>query len=250
MLVRSDHWLEEAASGLPPLARVPSVRTSALQAPDPLGIIWHWTGGVCRGSGAARALAEEIRGYDRTRDRPASWHVLVAKDGTIYQSVPFNLGSWHCGRPGRVGGKPVKVGGAWDATAWPGGKLFANVNAATVGVELLNSGRLEKVGSSYYCWPYWLNPNDAADLRQPDSKLEVDPSRAVALGSLWYDEYPPAQEQAAQRVLTALVLKYKWGRAASQYGHLHFDPARKEDPGPLWLDVVLPRILDGVFGAE
>lgn len=243
-----DGWLEPAASGLPEVIKVPSVRTSSLAADlkVPLGIVWHWTGGVCRGVGASKWLADSIRTFDRTKDRPASWHVLVAKDGRIFQSVPANMGAWHVGRPGRIGGLPVKPGAQWDATAWPG-RLFANVNAATLGVELENSGRLEKVGDKFFCWPFWLDPDNRDS--GPDPKLEIEPARAVLHGAQWFDAYPEAQEMAATRLLQAAVLAFRWSRDVAQYGHVMFDPARKEDPGPVWQEIVLPRILDRVFGA-
>lgn len=222
MRVGPDGWLEVTASGLPPVVRIPSPRTVLLDAglTGPRGIVWHWTAGTHTSPQFARALAEEIRTWDKTKDRPASWHVLIGKDGAVYQSVPFNVGSWHVGRPGRIGGQ-----------------LFANINRATVGVELLNAGRLEKVGEKFYA---------AGSDHVPAH--EVDAGRALAVGDQWFDSFPAEQEQAAGRVLTALMLKYKWNRDVCVYGHRDFDPGRKEDPGPLWQDSVLPRVLDRLFG--
>jgi len=221
-----------------------------LETPMPLGLVWHWTAGKCVAPGYATALAEEIRTYDKTRDRPVSWHVLIAKDGRMFQSVPFNQGSWHVGRPGRIGGAPQKTNGFWNAATFPEGKLFGNINRATIGVELENAGRLEVVDGKFYCWPYWTNPTAPAGARTPDPTLELPESRAQMMAGTWYDTFPAPQEQAAQRLVQALAIKYKWSRSVTQYGHLMFDPGRKEDPGPLWLELALPRILDGVFGKE
>lgn len=223
MKVGSDGWLEVTASGLPPFVKVPSPRTTLLDsaaAGEPRGVIWHWTAGVKTSATFARALAEEIRTWNKDKDRPASWHVLIGKDGAVYQSVPFTTGSWHVGRPGRIAGH-----------------LYANVNRATVGIELLNAGRLEKVGEKFYP----VGGDHSSD-------HEVAADRAVAVGEQWFDGFPSAQEQAAGRVLQALVLKFKWARDVCAYGHSTFDPGRKEDPGPLWLNVVLPRVLDQLFG--
>jgi N-acetyl-anhydromuramyl-L-alanine amidase AmpD len=247
MKVDDTGWLEANASGLPPIVRVPSVRTSPLLDKFPHGIVWHWTGGHSRSTTYAKALADEIRTFNRQSDRAASWHVAIAKDGTLIQSVPFNLGSWHVGRPGRIGAKPVRSeGGGWDPTSWVGGKLVANVNSVTIGVELVNAGRLEKVGDKFYCWPFWLHTDNHG--AGPDPKYEIDSARAVQTGAQWHDDYPQLQREAAQRLLTALVIKYKWTREVCGYGHVMFDPSRKEDPGPLWLDTYLPALLDGVFG--
>lgn len=227
MRVRNDYWLEAE----PPeeVRRIPSIRTSALDGGVPLGLVWHWTGGPAKNPLYPINLANDIRAYDRTKDRAASWNLLVAKDGRLIQSIPFNMGSWHVGRPGRIQGK-----------------LFGNINRGTIGVELENSGRLEKVGDKYYCWPFWkdpLEPNLVADPR-----WEVAAIRARQVGEQYFDEFPAAQEAAALQLVTALVKRFKWPRGAFEYGHSTFDYPRKEDPGPVWMSEVLPRILDAVFG--
>jgi N-acetyl-anhydromuramyl-L-alanine amidase AmpD len=249
MQVDKTGWLEVQEEGFAPIVRVPSVRTAVLATAVPQGIVWHWTGGHSRNTIYAKALADEIRTFNRGTDRPASWHALIAKDGTIIQSVPFLLGSWHVGRPGRIGAKPEKTPeGTWDASAWdPSAKLVANINTVTIGIELVNAGRLERVGTKFYCWPFWLHP-DTPDAG-PDPRYEIEAERAVAVGGKWFDDYPTAQREAAKRLLQALALKFKWSRDVSGYGHVHFDPTRKEDPGPLWLDNYLPAVLDGVYGA-
>ena len=244
MRVDEAGWLEINASGLPPVVKIPSVRSTLLEEKRPLGMVWHWTGGHSRNSIYARALAEEIRTYNAQKDRAASWHVLIAKDGTIFQSLPLNVGSWHCGRPGRIGGKPTMTDGKWDASAWTG-KLYANINRVTLGVELCNAGQLKKVDGKFYCWPFWPDDHSSG----PDPELEIEAERAVMVNGQWYDDFPQAQCSAAQRVLTAAVIAFKWTREVSQYGHIHFDPSRKEDPGPVWLDSRLPTMLDSVFGA-
>jgi len=249
MHIGTDGWAVEDAQGLPPLLKIPSVRTTKLAADiaGPLGIVWHWTAGPCRNPETGVLLANEIRSYNPQRDRAASWHFLVAKDGRIIQSVPTTMGSWHVGRPGRLGGKPTMTSGKWDASAWPG-RLFANVNSASVGVELENAGRLEQVNGKFYCWPFWLDPDRPES--GPDPKLEIPATRAVQHEAQWFDGFPVEQEMAASRLLQALSLRHKWTRDVAQYGHVMFDPSRKEDPGPVWLEVVLPRILDRCYGAD
>lgn len=251
MKITPEGWLEAVEEGLPAVTRAPSVRTTGLDSPKPLGIVWHWTGGPALGPAYAAALADEIRTFDPTKDRSASWHVLVAKNGRIIQSVPFTKGSWHVGRPGRIGAKPVKVNGAWDATAWPGtgGKLFGNINRCTVGVELENSGRLVKVGNQFACWPFYVDPHT------PESGLDhhyVIPSERAAgpVDGVFYDSFPPAQIAAATRLLQVLAATYGWTRDVSAYSHFQFDPTRREDAGPVWMEQVLPGMLDSVYGKE
>lgn len=220
MPVTKDGWLELAASGLPPVIRIPSARSNGLDVPKPLGVVWHWTGGVGHTPKFATNLAESIRTYNRVKDRPASWHFLVARDGRILQSVPVTMGAWHVGRPGRIGGK-----------------MFGNINRATVGIELENAGLVKDMGGAHFeAWPF----DGTAKL--PDTRL-----LAEAAGAL-YDDFPEEQVAAAQRLLTELVLWAKWDRSVCSYGHRDFDPERKIDPGPVWAEKHLPRILDGVFG--
>lgn len=95
---------------------VPSVRHSPLTSKAPIAIVWHYT---ATDIGTAANLAKRIRKAPGKKDRKASWTVLVGVDGTIYQSVPFLRGSWHCAK-GTIGGH--------------------RVNACSVGVELEGHG--------------------------------------------------------------------------------------------------------------
>lgn len=45
MKIDDAGWLEVIAEGLPPVVRVPSVRSGLLTDKVPLGMVWHWTGG-------------------------------------------------------------------------------------------------------------------------------------------------------------------------------------------------------------
>jgi hypothetical protein len=131
MKVDDQGWLV-GADGEPVGKRYPTVRTYELATPAPLGIVWHYTDGV-GGPGYAEGLARHIQTFRRGVDRPASWHLVIAKDGAIYQSAPFTVGTWHVGKPGIIAGR-----------------RFANINHVTVGCELENAGRLLRLGSSAF----------------------------------------------------------------------------------------------------
>lgn len=230
MRIDEEGWLV-AQDGDPAVVRYPTVRRGPLAVPAPLGIVWHWTGGR-GGRGFGEMLARRAQTYRRGIDRAASWHVLIAKDGAIYQSAPFWVGTWHVGRPGVLAGR-----------------RFANINRATVGCELENAGRLRNLGDRFYCWPFWSNPGAPAHERRPDPRCAVDASRAMAVpGEGTFDDFPPAQVASAARMLAALVARFGWSRQASAYGHDDFDGLRKEDPGPLWKRQRLPGVLDEIFG--
>ena len=231
MIVDDKGWLI-SASGDPVGKQFPTVRTYELVTPMPLGIVWHYTDGA-GGSGYAEGLARRIQTFRRDVDRPASWHILIARDGAIYQSAPFTVGTWHVGKPGGIAGR-----------------RFANINHVTVGCELENAGRLLRLGSAAYCWPYYRNPSAPPYERRPDPACVVSLDRAVATSAGLFDAYTPAQEASAAVVLRALIARYGWSRAVCAYGHVDFDAANREDPGPVWSQTVLPRVLDRVFGAS
>lgn len=221
-------WLEAGPGE--EVSRVPTVRTGASAPGAPLALVWHWTAGL-GGPEYGRRLAESIREYRRRVDRPASWHLLVDRAGRVFQSAPFSAATWHVGRPGTVAGK-----------------RFANINRATVGVELENAGRLLAHEGRFYAWPYYSNPGAARAKRLVDPRLEVPRIRVAAHGDSWYEGFTAAQELAAAAVVRALAERYDWPRERFTLGHRDFDSPRKEDPGPLWADVVLPRVLLAALG--
>jgi N-acetyl-anhydromuramyl-L-alanine amidase AmpD len=232
MRIDNEGWLVPE-SGDAAVKRYPTVRTSPLEVPEPLGIIWHYTGDI--GSpGHAESLAKRVQTYDKKRDRAASWTVLIGRDGTLFQSASVLVGTWHVGKPGVIAGRS-----------------FANVNRATVGCELENAGRLRNIDGAWYTWPYFLNSKAPEPERKPDPKKAIDGSRAMrAPGEGFFDAFTPTQETSATKLVEALVARFGWPRDVCGYGHADFDSPRKEDPGPLWTKVVLPRVLDAVFGSD
>lgn len=229
MRIDENGWLIAEAGDMT-VKHYPTARTYPLSVPKPLGIVWHWTAGR-GGPGFAESLARRAQPYRKGVDRPASWHVLVAKDGTIYQSAPFTVGTWHVGRPGTISGK-----------------RFENINRATVGCELENAGRLRMIDGQCYCWPYWLNPGAPKHELRSDPACRIDKARAViASAEGLFDEFPREQEASALKLLVALAGLCGWARDSCSFGHVDFDWPRKEDPGPLWKQVHLKRILDTAF---
>jgi hypothetical protein len=222
-------WLQPASS----VVHAPTVRTCALVVERPLAIVWHGTGGTCR-NGMAERMVRRIQTYRRGLDRSASWHFLVGVDGSIFQSAPLTVGTWHVGRPALIGGRP-----------------FRNVNAATVGIELENPGRLLEMHGRFYCWPFFSNPTAPRSERRPDPRCEVPSALALAVsGGAWWSTFPKVQESAATRLMDAIAGALERPRAACAYTHRQLDPARKEDPGRLFEETVLPRMLDLVFGPD
>jgi N-acetyl-anhydromuramyl-L-alanine amidase AmpD len=213
----------------PGVVRVPSVRHYALTsrdshgAPAPLGITWHWTGGVCK-PGHAASLAKRIATL-KTGDREASWHVVISKQGDIYQSVSFEQGSWHCA-----------VGAVPDPHR--SGRTH-RINRSLVGIELENAGRLKLLGGEWRCHPYWKVDKAGQyilknGLKVFDPALVVAPERAkIVEGKGVFDVFPEPQIVAALRLLEALMRTYSLDPVHCRYLHGDFEP-RKEDAGPRW----------------
>lgn len=118
----------------------------------------------------------------------------------------------------------------------------------TVGIELENAGRLKRLGALAYCWPYVVNPTARPTERRLDPACALPLERAVATPLGLFDAFTAAQEDSAGLVVQALVARYGWTREVCAYGHAEFDPAHREDPGPIWQQTVLPRVLDRIFG--
>lgn len=231
MLVGPDGWLERA-DGDPQVFRRPTCRTYRLEVPKPVGIVWHWTagkGGPKFADNVATGIMELKAG-----DVPASWHVLIARDGSLYQSAPLTLGTWHCGKPGDIAGR-----------------RYNNINRATIGCELENAGKLERVDDRWFCWPVWKNPAAPRAEREVEPRWEMPTDRVVELGSDGaYDSFTPEQVSGAAAMLTALVKAFGWSREVCVLGHYQFDSPRKIDPGPVWMQRHLPYVLDLAFGAD
>lgn len=209
----------------------PSVRSYRLSTPAPLGLVWHYTATI-GAAGTAERLSARIQRYRRGIDRAASWHLLIARDGSVFQSAPFSVGTWHVGRPGDIAGRH-----------------FDNINRATIGCELENAGRLARIDGRFYCWPYWTNPSAPTHERRADPRCLVPAERAAAaLGQGTFESFTAEQERAATALVAALAGQFGWKRDVLAYGHCNFDSPRKEDPGPLWQRFVLPRVLNNTFG--
>lgn len=215
----------------PRVFHAPTVRTTPLETRAPLAIVWHTTGSTC-GRNFAEGLVRRLRTYRRGVDRPASFHLLIARNGTVFQCAPTSVGTWHVGRPGEVSGR-----------------TFPNINRATLGIELENAGPLRAIRDGFYTWPFFLEPHAPEKERRPDPRYQVARPRASLFSDgRFYDLFPPAQVASAGEVLRACRERYRFSRQASAYAHSDFAAPTKTDPGPLWMRGILPRLLDQVFG--
>ena len=204
-------------------------------APSPRAPVFHTTD-----TATPAALAAKHWTGDPLPGLAASAHVIVGRDGVIYQSVPLNRIAWHARGKGIVAGREVP-----------------SVNSCTIGIELENIGGLRRIPDAqqrpaFYGWPYWRrdasgNPRQSLG---PDPLLRLDDARgaqARLVGGQWCDGFTVEQIGAATALLLSLARMFGWRREWCGKGHVDYEPARKSDPWPAFIVNYLPQILDLAF---
>lgn len=123
-----------------------------------------------------------------------SAHVLIDRDGSFVQLVPFNRAAWHAGP------------GAWEGQT--------GLNNKSIGIELINAGKLTKSDDGKF--------KAAGGTVIPDSEV------MIVNGHPWH-RYTAEQFAATVAIGKALVKTYK---IAAIVGHCDVARGRKVDPGP------------------
>ena len=157
---------------------------------QPKYLVMHFTAGKS---------AQESVDWLASKQAKASAHLVIGRDGSVTQLVPFDRIAWHAG-----------------ASSWEG---LQGMNGYSLGIELDNAGRLTRHGDKWRAW-FGVDYNDA-EVVQAIHKHETE-----LCG--WHD-YPSAQIDAALRVAGLLMAKYS---LCDVVGHEDIAPHRKCDPGP------------------
>ncbi len=141
----------------------------------------------------------------------ASAHILVDRDGSITQLIPFNVIAWHAGR-----------------SAYKGRSGF---NKYSIGIEIVNSGPVKKSGNVYRSWfGSAYNPSDV-----------IEAVHRNQTRSKYWHIYTEEQIQAVTDLCRVLIEEYK---IENIYGHEEIAPKRKTDPGPAFpLDRMREQLL-------
>ncbi|MBT9590768.1 MAG: N-acetylmuramoyl-L-alanine amidase [Thiobacillus sp.] len=160
----------------------------------PRFLILHYTAS----SSAASTVA-----WFQDRASRVSAHLVIARDGTPTQLVPFNREAWHAGRS------------SWGS--------LSGLNRTSIGIELDNAGCLVRSGGK------WVSPLTRRSY--PDSEVTVathknDPPGTAPSG--WH-AYTSAQIESTLECGLALSRQYP---LADILGHDDIAPGRKRDPGP------------------
>ena len=196
---------------------LPTKHHYSLYSDKPLGVCWHYSNPVWSSLTTSKEVCELL-----LRDKAnASWHGMLSKEGYFYQCVSFNRGSWHVGKPGVIKGKSVD-----------------NVNRYLIGIELENEGRLKKIDGEFYSWPWKKDP------------LLKSKGVLIAKGEFkncYFAPFTESQVSVAKDLIIALKTEYNFTKEDFLYDHHQFDPSRKDDIGPIWMDQILPQLLKEVY---
>ena len=141
----------------------------------------------------------------------ASAHLIIDRDGSVTQLIPFNLIAWHAGKSSygnRVG-----------------------LNKYSIGIEIVNSGPLTKSGNVYRSWfGSAFNPSDVIEATH---RNETKPR--------YWHTYTEEQILAVQEICRMLIDLYE---VKFLLGHEEIAPMRKFDPGPAFpLDRLRSKLL-------
>lgn len=141
----------------------------------------------------------------------ASAHVIIDRDGSITQLIPFNIIAWHAGK-----------------SYYKGRSGF---NKYSIGIEMVNAGFLTKSGNLYRSWyGETFNPSEVIEAVH----------RNQTKPKFWH-VYTPEQIDTAYELDELLVETYG---IKMILGHEEIAPKRKQDPGPAFpLDKLRERIL-------
>jgi N-acetylmuramoyl-L-alanine amidase len=153
-------------------------------------LVLHYTAG--------RSVQESISWLASEKAR-ASAHVVIGRDGSVTQLVPFDRIAWHAG-----------------VSSWEG---LRGMNNYSLGIELDNAGKLSRCGSQWRAW-FGESYGDA-DVVQAVHKYET--------GLCGWHNYTPEQIDAALQVAGLLMAEYG---LQDVVGHEDIAPHRKCDPGP------------------
>lgn len=128
-----------------------------------------------------------------------SAHVVVERDGSVTQVVPFDRAAWHAGR-----------------SSWNG---RASCNGWSIGIEIVSPGKLTRVGSGARAWFGETYP--LADCVAIGTR---------AHGEGWWLDYTEAQIATVRALIEALAVAYP--TITDVAAHWEIAPGRKVDTGP------------------
>ena len=198
--VNNSHWLEGEPAPLHTYKAAKNKKKFDAGYPD--SIVIHYTSGNDAASSALYLARDEVQ---------ASAHLVIGRDGSLYQLLPFDTIGWHAGISSYAG-----------RDSW---------NNYSIGIELDNAGNLTKTGHQYVAWFGGKYSGD--DVMAAVHRNELTPR--------YWHVYTQIQIAMCEMICRTLIEKY----AISQIvGHEEISPTRKIDPGPAFpLDKFREKLL-------
>ncbi len=167
-------------------------------------IVLHYTAGR-DGKSSAQYLAKD--------NVKASAHIVIDRDGSIYQLVPFDTIAWHAGR-----------------SSWKG---RSGLNKYSIGIEIDNAGVLTKSANNYVAW--FGKKYNADEVMEAVHRNESQPK--------YWHLYTENQIDMVETVCELLMEQYTG--IQNILGHEEIAPGRKLDPGPAFpLDQLRKRLIN------
>jgi len=163
-------------------------------AKTPKIIVMHFTAG-----GSARSSAEWFRSKENVG---SSAHVVIDRDGSVIQCVPFTKVGWHAGK-----------------SRW--GNLIG-LNQHSIGIELANCGNLKSAGDGW-------STSTGRRIDQPFIGNHRNGNPQGQRGPIGWEPYSKEQIDTAAAISRALIGAYGINEIV---GHDDIARNRKWDPGP------------------
>jgi N-acetylmuramoyl-L-alanine amidase len=153
-------------------------------------LVIHYTGG----SSARSSVAHLCRASSK-----ASAHLVIGRDGSVFQLIPFNTVAWHAGQ-----------------SSWEGRTGF---NLYSIGIELDNAGALNQTQGSFVSW---------FGRTYPPSEVLIATHHNETSPRAWHT-YTELQMAKLEEISRLLIDTYQIKHVL---GHDEISPGRKQDPGP------------------
>ena len=146
--------------------------------------------------------------YFASKACSVSAHIVVERDGSFVQMVPFDRQANHAGK-----------------SSWKG---VQNCNKRSIGIEIVNPGMMEKRGDDV-CLIYRDNGKEKIVGKYPSADCrEVN---TPDHGKGWCLPYTPEQIDTVKDLAKAICAEYG---ISDVIGHFHISPKRKVDVTPLF----------------
>ena len=204
--IRKDHRLQLDGKLVETML---SRNTGGGFAAPPRLLVVHFTYGA-----SGRSSAEW---FCSKKNTDSSAHVVIDRDGSVIQCVPFDTVAWHAG-----------------TSSWKG---VSGLNRRSIGIELANWGNLQRRASG---WTSYTGVPIADPVIAAHKNGNPDGSKTP----IGWEPYPEAQFAALMEIVRALVDTYG---VEEIVGHDDVAPSRKWDPGPAF---DMTRLKAAVFGVR